>query len=187
MVAPSVKGSFTFVGGLNTEGGYFITPENSWKDGVNVYPNVDGVLQRRNGIDYESLYQLYASAITADQKDLWAFTVGNWSTVGGNGNLNFFVVQTGYILSFYDSLSGSVSSTRKSFTIDLRSYKATGTTATDGTDVASFASTYGRLIVTTSSTNPILVEYTASSDTITVSTITIDTRDFEGFESPLSC
>lgn len=71
MVAPSVKGSFTFVGGLNTEGGYFITPENSWKDGVNVYPNVDGVLQRRNGIDYESLYQLYASAITADEKDLW--------------------------------------------------------------------------------------------------------------------
>lgn len=186
MVAPSVKGSFTFVGGLNTEGGYFITPENSWKDGVNVYPNVDGVLQRRNGIDYESLYQLYASAITADEKNLWAFTVGNWSTVGGNGNLNFFVVQTGYILSFYDSLSGSVSSTRKSFTIDLRSYKATGTTATDGTDVASFASTYGRLIVTTSSTNPILVEYTASSDTITVSTITINVRDFEGFESPLA-
>ena len=186
MVAPSVKGSFTFVGGLNTEGGYFITPENSWKDGVNVYPNVDGVVQRRNGIDYESLYQLYASAITADQKNLWAFTVGNWSTVGGNGNLNFFVVQTGYILSFYDSLSGSVSSTRKSFTIDLRSYKATGTTATDGTDVASFASTYGRLIVTTSSTNPILVEYTASTDTITVSTITINVRDFEGFESPFA-
>lgn len=186
MVAPSVKGSFTFVGGLNTEGGYFITPENSWKDGVNVYPNVDGVLQRRNGIDYESLYQLYASAITADQKNLWAFTVGNWSTVGGNGGLNFFVVQTGYILSFYDSLSGSVSSTRKSFTVDLRSYKATGTTATDGTDVASFASTYGRLIVTTSSTNPILIEYTEATDTITVTTITINIRDFEGFESPLA-
>ena len=186
MVAPSVQGSFTFVGGLNTEGGYFITPENSWKDGVNVYPNVDGVLQRRNGIDYESLYQLYPSSITADQKNLWAFTVGNWSTVGGNGNLNFFVVQTGYTLSFYDSLSGSVSSTRKSFTVDLRSYKATGTTATDGADVASFASTYGRLIVTTSSTNPILIEYTASTDTITVSTITINIRDFEGFESPLA-
>lgn len=186
MPTPSVKGSFTFVGGLNTEGGYFITPENSWKDGVNIYPNVDGVVQRRNGIDYESLYQLYASAISADQKNLWAFTVGNWSTVGGNGNLNFFVVQTGYMLSFYDSLSGSVSSTRKSFTIDLRTYKATGTTATDGTDVASFASTYGRLIVTTSSTNPILVEYTASTDTITVSTITINVRDFEGFESPFA-
>lgn len=186
MVAPSVKGSFTFVGGLNTEGGYFITPENSWKDGVNVYPNVDGVLQRRNGIDYESLYQLYASAITSGQKDLWAFTVGNWSTVGGNGNLNFFVVQTGYTLSFYDSLSGSVSSTRKSFTVDLRSYKATGTTATDGTDVASFASTYGRLIVTTSSTNPILIEYNTATDTITVSTITINIRDFEGFESPFA-
>jgi len=186
MVAPSVKGSFTFVGGLNAEGGYFITPDNSWKDGVNVVPNMDGTLQRRKGLDYEPFYQLFDSAITADQKNLRAFTVGNWSTVGGNGNLNFFVVQTGYTLSFYDSLSGSVSSTRKSFTIDLRSYKATGTTATDGTDVASFASTYGRLIVTTASTNPILIEYTASSDTITVSTITVSIRDFEGFESPLA-
>jgi len=186
MVAPSVKGSFTFVGGLNTEGGYFITPENSWKDGVNVIPNMDGTLQRRKGLDYEPSYQLYASAITADQKNLWAFTVGNWSTVGGNGNLNFFVVQTGYTLSFYDSLSGSISPTRKSFTVDLRSYKATGTTAISGTDVASFASTYGRLIVTTASTNPILIEYNASTETITVSTITIKIRDFEGFESPIA-
>jgi len=186
MATASVKDSFTFVGGLNTEGGYFITPENSWKEGVNVVPNTDGTLQRRNGIDYESFYQLHASAITADQKNLWAFTVGTWSTVAGNGNLNFFVVQTGSTLSFYDSLSGSVSSTRKAFTIDLTSYKATGTTATDGVDIASFASTYGRLIVTTSSTNPILVEYTESSDTITVSTITINVRDFEGFESPLA-
>jgi len=44
MATTSVKDSFTFVGGLSTEGGYFITPENSWKEGVNVVPNTDGTL-----------------------------------------------------------------------------------------------------------------------------------------------
>jgi hypothetical protein len=75
----SVNDAFTFVGGLVTEGGYFITPENSYKDGVNVIPQVDGVIERRNGLDYESGYNLYAAAITADSKDLWAFTTGTWS------------------------------------------------------------------------------------------------------------
>ena len=186
MPKASVKDSFTFVGGLNTEGGYFITPDNSWKEGVNIVPNVDGSVIRRNGIDYENLYQLYASSITADQKNLWAFTVGTWSTVGGNGNLSFFVVQAGYMLYFYESSSGSVSSSKKSFSIDLRTYKASGSTAVDGVDIASFASTYGRLIVTTSSTNPILVEYDSTADSITVSAITINIRDFEGFESPFA-
>ena len=186
MPKASVQDSFTFVGGLNTEGGFFITPDNSWKEGVNIVPNVDGSIVRRNGLDYENLYQLHAAGITADQKNLWAFTVGNWSTVAGNGNTNFFVVQVGYILYFYESLSGSVSSSKKSFSIDLRTYKASGSTAVDGVDIASFASTYGRLIVTTSSTNPILVEYDSTADTISVSTITINIRDFEGFESPFA-
>lgn len=186
MATASVKDSFTFVGGLNTEGGYFITPENSWKEGVNIVPNVDGTTVRRNGIDYENLYQLYAAGITADQKNLWAFTVGNWSTVGGNGNLNFFVVQTGYTLLFYSASSGSVSSSKKSFSVDLRSYRAPGTTATDGYNVCSFASTYGRLIVTSSSTVPILIEYNTSTDAISVSQIAINIRDFEGFESPFA-
>lgn len=186
MPKASVKDSFTFVGGLNTEGGYFITPENSWKEGVNIVPNVDGSVVRRNGIDYENLYQLYSSSITADQKNLWAFTVGTWSTVGGNGNLSFFVVQAGYMLYFYESASGSVSSSKKTFTVDLRTYKASGSTAVDGVDIASFASTYGRLIVTTSSSNPILIEYDATADDITVSAITVQIRDFEGFESPFS-
>lgn len=186
MATASVKDSFTFVGGLNTEGGYFITPENSWKEGVNIVPNVDGTTVRRNGIDYENLYQLYAAGITADQKNLWAFTVGNWSTVGGNGNLNFFVVQTGYTLLFYSASSGSVSSSKKSFSVDLRSYRAPGTTATDGYNVCSFASTYGRLIVTSSSTVPILIEYNTSTDAISVSQIAINIRDFDGFESPFA-
>jgi hypothetical protein len=176
-VKGSIKDSFTFVGGLNTEGGYFVTPENSWKEGVNIVPTTDGSIRRRNGIDYEEFYELFASNITADQKALWAFGVGTWSTVAGNGNLDFFVVQAGFTLHFYEGISGAISPTKKSFTVDLRTYKAYNNSETDGTSIASFASTYGKLIVTTKDTDPILIDYNPDTNTISVSKITLrDTR-----------
>ena len=176
----SVSDAFTFVGGLNTEGGYFITPENSYKEGVNVIPKMDGSLERRNGLDYESLFQLYNAGITADQKDLWAFSSGVWSTVAGNGNLDFFVVQTGPTLHFYNGASGTVSATKKSFTVDLEDYRATNNTEIAGTGVCSYAPTYGRLIVTSQNTFPIIIEYKPSTDTIEVKRVDIRIRDFKG-------
>lgn len=179
-VQAAVKDAFTFVGGLNTEGGYFITPENSWKEGVNVVPQVDGTVERRAGLDYESGYSLYPSAISSDNKNLWAFTSGTWSTVAGNGNVDFFVVQTGPILHFYSAATGTISGNKKSFTVDLNSYKATGNTEIEGTGACSYASTYGKLIVTSQNTKPIVITYTPSTDTISVSAIALEIRDFKG-------
>jgi hypothetical protein len=176
----SVSDAFTFVGGLNTEGGYFITPENSYKEGVNVIPKLDGSIERRNGLDYEALYQLYAASITADQKDLWAFSSGVWSTVAGNGNLDFFVVQTGPTLHFYNAASGTVSATKKAFTVDLEDYRAPNNTEIAGTGICSYAPTYGRLIVTSQNTVPIIITYNPSNDTISVATVSVRIRDFKG-------
>jgi hypothetical protein len=176
----SVSDSFTFVGGLNTEGGYFITPENSYKEGVNVVPKLDGSIERRNGLDYEPIFQLYDAQITADQKDLWAFSTGVWSTVAGNGNLDFFVVQTGPTLHFYNGASGTVSATKKSFTVDLESYRAPNNSEIAGTGVCSYAPTYGRLIVTSQNTIPIIITYNPSNNTISVATVDIRIRDFKG-------
>lgn len=181
-----IKDNFTFVGGLNTEGGYFVVPENSWKEGVNVVPNTDGSVVRRNGIDYEELFQLYDANITEDQKNLWAFTTGTWSTINGVGDLNFFVVQTGTLIHFYEAGSGTVSATKKSFTLDLSAYTASGNTEVAGSGVISVASTYGKLIITSANTDPVLVTYNQDTDTITHEVITIKIRDFEGFPSPVS-
>jgi hypothetical protein len=176
----SVKDAFTFVGGLHTEGGYFITPENTYKEGVNVVPQIDGSLERRNGLDYEDGYQLYAAGIDASQKDLWAFTTSIWTSVAGNGNTDLFVVQLGNTIHFYSAASGTVSTTKKSFTINLDSYKVAGNTEISGTALCSFASTYGKLIITSQNTYPIIVEYDATTDTIDVSKINIQIRDFKG-------
>ena len=180
-----ITNNFTFVGGLNTEGGYFVIPENSWKEGVNVVPSTDGSVIRRNGIDYEELFQLYDANITLDQKNLWAFTVGTWSTINGVGDLNFFVVQTGTIVHFYEAGSGTVSATKKSFTLNLGSYVASGNTEVAGSGVISVASTYGKLIITSANTDPVLVTYNSDTDTITHAAITLKIRDFEGFPSPV--
>ena len=179
-VQASIKDSFTFVGGLNTEGGFFITPENSWKDGVNVVPNVDGSVSRRTGVDYENNYTLYPSAITPDQKDLWAFTTGIWTTVAGNGNVDFIIAQTGATLHFYSGATGNVSGTKKDFTINLETYKASGNTDVAGTAVCSFASTYGKLIVTSKNSDPIVVTYDVDTDTISIELVALKVRDFKG-------
>ena len=183
----SVNDAFTFVGGLVTEGGYFITPENSYKEGVNVIPQVDGVIERRNGLDYEDGYNLYAAAITADSKDLWAFTTGTWTTVAGSGNRDFIVAQTGRYLNFYNAATGSVSASRNTvFRIDLESYKVPGNPNIVGTGVCSFAPTYGRLIVTSADTLPLLVSYEPvpgdenAWGTFTVKTLDLEIRDFKG-------
>jgi hypothetical protein len=183
----SVNDAFTFVGGLVTEGGYFITPENSYKDGVNVIPQVDGVIERRNGLDYESGYNLYAAAIKPDEKDLWAFTTGTWSSVAGSGNRDFIVAQTGPYLNFYNAASGSVSASRNTvFRIDLESYKVPGNPNTVGTGICSFAPTYGRLIITSADTLPLLVTYTPVAGdesvwgTFDVKTLDLEIRDFKG-------
>jgi len=183
-VQAAVKDAFTFVGGLNTEGGFFVTPENSWKEGVNVVPTIDGSIERRSGLDYETNYELAALGITAEQKNTWAFTSGVWNSVGGNSNLDFMVVQAGTTLHFYRAASGTVSNTKKSFTVNLNSYLAPGNPDTIGTSICSFASTYGKLIVTSKSTEPILITYNTTTDTISVSAITIKIRDFIGFQSP---
>lgn len=178
----SVLNAFTFIGGLNTEGGYFIIPENSYIEGVNVIPQIDGTLERRNGIDYESNYALDGLGIFASEKDLYAFTTGIWNTVAGNGNLDFIVVQTGSIISFYSAFSGSISPTLKSFRINLLSYPAPGNTEHPGSGACTFASTYGRLIITNENSLPILVTYDEDTDSISVEAINIETRDFVGKE-----
>ena len=183
----SVQDAFTFVGGLVTEGGYFITPENSYKEGVNVIPQVDGVIERRNGLDYEDGYALHAAAISLDSKDLWAFTTGTWTSVAGSGNRDFIVTQTGQYLNFYNAATGSVSASRNpSFQIDLQSYKVPGNPNTVGTGVCSFAPTYGKLIVTSADTLPIIVTYIPvpgdedTWGTFTVKALDLEIRDFKG-------
>lgn len=180
----SVEDSFTFVQGLVTEGGFFVHPKNAWKEGFNITPNVDGSVERRLGVDYEDLYSLYAAGIDASERDLWAFTTQEWNTVGGNGNLDFFVVQIGPTIHFYESATGTISAQKKSFTINLGDFAFTGFSGIIGVSQIKTATAYGKLIITCKDCDPILVIYDSELDTITTDRLEIKIRDFDGIPSP---
>lgn len=174
-----VKKHFTFVGGLNTEAGPLAFPPNTWAEGDNVIPSIDGSISLRTGMDYEPSYVL-STAFTDTQEANGAFVVEEWNNVGGDGNLHFAVVQRDTTVSFYVNSGETISSQAKSFTINLAAYKAAGSTETSGVAPISVSNANGRLIIVSRDTEPLLVTYTASSDSISVSQITVQMRDFIG-------
>lgn len=86
---PSTEDSFTFVGGLNSEGGFFITPKNTWKDGDNIIPNTDGSIQRRKAIDYEDNYTLYDPDSNGGAVGGGGATGVGPGGIGGDGHIGY--------------------------------------------------------------------------------------------------
>src|SRR3990167_5035233 len=174
-----IKKNYSFVGGLNTDSGYLQQVPNSWKEGDNIIPFLDGHIERRSKIDLEVSYAL-SSTFNVLAKTSNAFVVDLWKTVGGNGLLNYAVVQSGATISFYDCVSPSVSPGIKGFTIDLTPYQCPTSPNVIGTSPIAMASGNGKLIIVSSDTDPLLVTYNESSDTITVTRLTLKIRDFYG-------
>ena len=190
----AVKDSFSFVAGLNTEGGFFVTPENSWIDGVNVVPNPTGFLTRRNGLDFPETNS-YITHATGPQYTnttymaTTAYSTGNWVSVNGNGNVNFIAYQIGEFIYFTNSSSENINTTASHIItrIDLSAYGTTGSTVANiRKSIASYASIQGKLIITSQFTNPIILTYNNAANTITAATITIRIRDFDEFPSPIA-
>lgn len=173
------KKDFTFIGGLNTEAGFLTFPDNAWVDGDNIIPEVDGAVVRRVKLDFENDSEL-SPTFSSGAKQTQAFTVHRWEAVGGNGSLNYLVVQSGTTIRFYDTSNASVSPGRKSFTIDLTSVRVPSSPNVFGTQPISVAYGNGNLVIVSTDTDPILVKYVAASDTITVSEMTLKIRDFYG-------
>lgn len=180
-----VKKHFTFVAGLNTEASPLTFPANTWADGDNVIPDVDGSINLRTAIDYEPSFSLSA-AFTDTQEANGAFVAGEWNNVGSDGNLHFAVVQRNTIVSFYVNTGTTVSTQAKSFTIDLADYKAAGNLETIGTAPIAVANAYGNLLIVSRDTVPLLVTYTAGTDLISVTTVLVQIRDFLGLPDGLA-
>ena len=169
----AAKGLITEATGLNF-------PENAWTDALNVTPDNKGITERRKGIDYE----LNSEEFTVVRNDTTMAT-GRWTNVAGLGTRNFVVVQNGSTLYFYEEVQGeSLSSNKKSFSIDLTSYDVAGNPGVSDIN-CEFASGKGYLFVTHKYCDPFYVAYDPNTDTITVTSITIQCRDFEGVDDGL--
>lgn len=182
----SVKKSFTFIGGLNTEAGPLTFPPNVWADGVNVVPYVDGSLNVRPAINYETDYALSAFLSSATLASTGAWVCGEWNAAGGSGGNNFVVVQRGDTLHFYTNSGDGVSPEEKAQVVYLSLYKVPGNPNPVGVAPCSFSNANGKLLVTSSDTYPILLTYVPATDTITVAIVTISIRDLYGVDDGLA-
>ena len=186
-VQPDQKDFYNFVAGLNSEAGWFTAPPNTWQSGDNVIPGIDGILRRRTNVDYEDDYTLTTVSGGTELFDKqWAYTTGKWNAVGGDGDKHVLVVQVGYTLYFYNALSGTVSGRLFLFTIDLSIYKVSTNPNQDGVTPIRCTPAAGKLIITSSDTEPILLTWVDDTTVPSVDIITLQIRDFVGVEDNMA-
>jgi hypothetical protein len=183
----SNKKSFTFVAGLNTEAGPLTFPPNTWADGINIIPDVDGSLVKRPSINYENAYALSAKLTGPVAEETGAFVCGEWNSAGGNGAYNFVVVQRADKLYIYTNSGDGISPTEQPLVeILLATYKVPGNPNASGVAPCSFSNANGRLLVTSADTYPLLLTYTVSTGIFSASVVTIYFRDVYGVTDGLA-
>lgn len=177
-----------FSQGLITEFTAMNFPENAITEGDNCTYSELGRVERRLGMDREAGYTtLDITSLTNYNPETHATVEFVWYSVNNDGTIQLLVQQYGNRIYFYSiAQDGSLSSGRKSFFIQLATYATPGSTPEEiqGNE-CQFTYGKGYLFIVHPKCEPLYVRYNASNDTITVSTIQIQIRDFEGLDSNL--
>ena len=164
----------TFNKGLITEATVMTFPEGASSDELNCDLLKNGARQRRRGITFEDNYQNSSFSVPSG-----AFVhKQNWANVSGIGGTEFLIVQVNNMVYFYDKSPATTSAAQKSFSINLYDYDVANSYDA-ATSPISCSSITGFLIIVSPAIEPLRVEYISSSDTISVSTLTLNIRDFE--------
>jgi len=185
--AQANKAYSTLSKGLITEAGPLTFPPNASIDELNCDLFTVGNRKRRLGFNLEPGFSLSSQTIASATWGAYAINTASWNTVGGNGNLNFLVLQIGPTLYFYDqgrSEGAALSDNQKSFTVNLNSFAAPG--AVDiGNDIVQMDSGKGLLFVVGKKIESFFIEYDSDMDTISTTQIDIMIRDFDGVSDGL--
>lgn len=171
----------TFLKGLFTEASPLTFPPDTSYDEDNCWVYVAGNRSRRLGMDYEDNYSLsshFISYASAEDAPIVEFM---WRNVAKIDGLNFLVHQIGSKILFLDASSTPTSPNVKSFTIELDDYKTIS-----GEHPCQMSFGRGYLFITAENIDPLIVQYNKDSDTITVETINILIRDFDGIDDGLA-
>jgi hypothetical protein len=181
----SVQNNFT--GGLKTEFTGLNFPENAASAADNVVFDLTGNVTRRPGYDLEEEFQLPMMGQVNR-----AVVTYKWQNVGGDSNNNLMVVQVGQEIFFYGisriteaepALSKHVLS--GAFLNIGSFYQGAG----DPNDIekteCQFTDGQGYLIITHPQIIPLYCQFNTANDSVSVSTINIQIRDFDGVNDML--
>lgn len=171
-----------FSQGLITESTPLNFPKNAATDADNVIFDYTGRVIRRQEIDLEDGYSL-GSSLTFTSNDV--YTEYHWQQASDKGFFAFMVQQAGDKIHFYDTSSNTtLSSNKNANTITLSSYQASGSVIVPGSWPCQYAQGNGALLIVNRGTDPLLVKYDPASDSMTVTRITLQFRDFSGLVDP---
>lgn len=181
--AKDVKLYRTFVRGLITEAGYLTYPEDSSSDELNTIPTRKGNRTRRFGIDFEDNYT-YVNLVTSENDAIKEYI---WKAADNVATQNFLCLQVGTTIHFFSLEANPVSDSYKAFTIDLLSYIASGAATSDvQQNNVEFSSGKGFLFIVHPYVEPLVVDYDSVTDSITVTKVVVQVRDFEGLNDGLA-
>lgn len=166
-----------FEGGLVSDFTVLNFPANSTSDEANVLLNRDGSRSRRLALSRENNDTLSTGTADTTLPTLWLQQY-RWENVANLGNLDFIINQIGSTLHFYDASQSNLSGSKKSFTVNLETFKAPAATTTAQTPVA-VSSGKGALFVTGETVSPFFIEYNLAGDSISTTTISVEIRDFD--------
>lgn len=185
--APFEKPFFMLNGGLNTEASPLNAPPNTTIDESNLEILRDGSRRRRRALQDEAGGSTY-NYDPLDPNDISVFSRSNsfqWDNVGGDSTLTFQVIKIGGRIHFYAD-STTLSAGKKSFVIELMEYATTNVI----NDVIGYPVTFtahqGVLFCSAKYIHPMYIEYSATTDNVTVTPVTIRVRDFSGINDEIA-
>lgn len=164
------KGLITEVTGVNS-------PENSVTDTLNILYDRRGRAIKRNGFELEP-----DSSPASIALNNVVYTEYVWKTISNNISRDFVVVQIGSTLRFYQVEVGqSISGGLKSFSVNLLTYKTPNFANTVVANApVSYSTGRGYLFIAHPNCDTIYIRYSDTTDTISVTRITVQIRDLEG-------
>ncbi len=154
----------TFVRGLITEAGPLTFPDNASTDEENCDLFAKGNRRRRLGMDLEDNFSLSTQSVLLPDWTGYAISTHEWKTIGGDGKLNFLVLQVGATLYFYDQARKPLSGGQKSFTVDLNTFKTVGATNVEKS-VIQTTNGKGLLFVSSPKIETFFIEFSPTVDT----------------------
>jgi hypothetical protein len=170
----------SFVKGLITEATALNFPEQACTETWNCVFSERGDVTRRLGFDYEN-----NNVFSVIARDNYSHTEFVWKSVAGNGAITFVVVQVGRTLHFYqNSENGSLSNSKKNFTLDINNFKVPGAPNVDPI-ACQYAFGNGFLFVAHPYCDPFYIKYDMDTDSITSLKIELKMRDLDGVEDGL--
>lgn len=165
-----------FIAGLVTDANPLTFPDNASLEEENFVLNIDGSRRRRLGMDFEDGYQEITTTVADAGTSEPAFSSYKWDNAGGDPEQSILVVQIGTQVKFFNLDSTPISANL------ITSYTFSGA---DVSQVFSYATVDGILVIVSGNKQPVTFEFTAPA-TITSRARTLMIRDLFGVEDTIS-